>query len=84
MVVAISTWWVVGWVVGVVVIALVAALVLIIAGIARQVTRQADEITQALDGTRSNTQALFAVKNTNMAIYRITRGLRRVRTGGAG
>jgi uncharacterized membrane protein len=80
---AISTWWIVGWGVGVVVIALVAALVLVIAGLARQVTRQADEITEALDGTRANTEALFAVKNTNIAIDRITRGLRRVRTGGA-
>jgi hypothetical protein len=80
---AISAWWIVGWGVGVVVIALVAALVLVIAGLARQVTRQADEITEALDGTRANTEALFAVKNTNIAIDRITRGLRRVRTGGA-
>jgi hypothetical protein len=78
-----STWWVVGWVIGVVVIALVAALVLIIAGLARQVTRQADEITEALNGTRVNTDALFAVKDTNMTIDRIARGLRRVRTGGA-
>ena len=84
MVIALSTWWIVGWVGGVVVVALVAALVLIIAALARQVTRQADEITAALDGTRANTEALFAVKQTNTAIDRITRGLRRVRTGGEG
>ena len=81
--VAISTWWIVGWVGGFVVVALVAVLVLVIAALARQVMRQADEITAALDGTRANTDALFAVKQTNMAIDRITRGLRRVRTGGA-
>ena len=80
--VALSTWWIVGWVGSVVVIALVAALVLIIASLAKQVTRQADEITAALDGTRANTEALFAVKQTNLAVDRITRGLRRVRTGG--
>jgi hypothetical protein len=82
MVTALSTWWIVGWVGGVAVIALVAVLVLMIAALARQVTRQADDITAALDGARANTDALFAVKQTNSAIDRITRGLRRVRTGG--
>ena len=79
--IALSTWWIIGWVGSVVVIAIVAVLVLTIASWARQVTRQADDITAALDGTRVNTEALFAVKRTNLAIDRITRGLRRVRTG---
>ncbi len=79
---AISGYWILGWSLGVVVVVLVAFLVLTITALAERVTRQADDITQALDGTRANTEALFAVKHTNLALDRITRNLRRVRTGG--
>jgi hypothetical protein len=80
---AMSGWWWVGWGVGVVVIALVAVLILLIAKLARDVARQADDITQALDGARANTEPLFAVKHTNLALDRITRGVHRLLTGGA-
>ena len=83
MIAAFSGFWIVGWTVGVVVVLLVAVLVLAITQLARDISRQADDITDALDGTRANTDALFAVRFTNLALDRITRSLRRVRTGGA-
>lgn len=84
MIVAFSGYWVVGWAAGAVVVVVAAALIIAIIGLARGITRQADDITEALDGTRSQTDALFAVRTTNHALDRITRNLRRVRTGGAG
>ncbi|MCW3010021.1 MAG: hypothetical protein JWO90_425 [Solirubrobacterales bacterium] len=84
MVAAMSGNWVVGWAAGAVVVIVAAALIIAITGLARRITRQADDITQALDGARSHTDALFAVRMTNLALDRITRNLRRVRTGGAG
>ena len=64
-------------------VALVAVLLLAITAVAQRISSQAQDITTALEGTRSNTEPLFAVKATNSAIDRITRGLRSVRTGGA-
>ena len=84
MTIALSGWWIVGWVGGVVVVALVAALVLAITALAQRITRQAIDITAALDGAREHTDPLFAVRGTNSAVDRITRGLRRVRTGSDG
>jgi len=81
---ALSSWWIVGWVGGVVVVALVAALVLAIIALARRISGQARDITGALDGARANTAPLFAVRMTNSAVDRITRGLRGARTGGGG
>ena len=81
MIAAMSGWWIVGWVGGVVVIALVAVLLLTITALASRISSQARDITTALDGARGNTAPLFEVKGTNSAIDRITRGLRRVRTG---
>jgi hypothetical protein len=80
---ALSQWWIVGWVGGVVVVALVAALVLAITALANRIVSQAEDITTALDGARSNTAPLFDVRETNSTVDRITRGLRSVRTGGA-
>jgi hypothetical protein len=81
---AVSTGWIVGWIVGALVVLVAAALILIIIGLGRRIVRQADEITAALDGTRRNTAPLFEVKRTNLALDRVTRGLRNVRTGGRG
>jgi hypothetical protein len=78
---ALSTWWIVGWAIGLVVVAIAATLLVVIIGLGRRIVRQADDITSALDGTREHTTALFDVKRTNLAIDRITRGLRSVRTG---
>jgi hypothetical protein len=63
------------------VILLAAALLLIVIGIARKVASQADDITEAIDGARENTTALFDVTRTNLAVDTITRDLRAVRTG---
>ena len=84
MTLALSQGWIIGWVGGVIVVALVAALVIAITALAHRITGQAEDITRALDGTRANTEPLFAVKMTNSAIDRITRGLRSARTGGDG
>ncbi len=84
MILALSQWWIVGWAGGVVVVALVAFLVYTITALAQRITGQAVAITEALDGARANTEPLFAVKMTNSAIDRITRGLRIARTGGDG
>ena len=78
---AVAAGWVVGWVLGVIVVALVAVLVLAITALAQRITRQAEAITEALDGAREHTVPLWEVRTTNHAIDRITRGLRRVRTG---
>ena len=73
-------WWV-GWALGLVVVLLAAALLLLVTGLARRLVGQADDITTALDGARENTTPLFEVTRANLAIDRITRNLRSVRTG---
>jgi hypothetical protein len=78
---ALSQWWYVGWGVGLVVVLIAAVLLLAIIALGRRIARQADDITQALDGTRENTSPLFDVTHTNLALDQITRGLRTVRTG---
>jgi len=83
MTLALSTWWVVGWIVGVAVVALAAVLLLLIIALGRRISVQADAITEAIDGSRANTDALWDVRTTNHALDRITRGLETVRRGGA-
>jgi hypothetical protein len=78
---ALSSWWVVGWVIGAAVVVVAASLLLAIIGLARRITGQAREITTALDGAREHTTPLFDVTRTNLAIDQITRGLRSVREG---
>jgi len=80
-IVALSTGWYVGWAIALLVVLIAAVLLLAIIGLGRRIVRQADDITAALDGTREHTAPLFDVKRTNFAVDRITRGLRRVRTG---
>jgi hypothetical protein len=80
-VIALSTWWVVGWAIGVAVVAVAAAVLLAIIGLGRRIARQAQDVTQALDGARDHTTPLFDVTRTNLAIDRITRGLAAVREG---
>jgi hypothetical protein len=72
---ALSTWWYFGWVVGGVVVLIAATLLLTIIFLARRIVHQADEITAALDGTRRNTDPLWGVKQININIDRINRGL---------
>jgi hypothetical protein len=81
MVVALASSWVIGWVIGAVVVLVAAALLLAVIALGRRIVREAEDITAALDGARANTDPLFDVARTNLAIDRITRGLRTVRTG---
>lgn len=78
-----TAWWTIGFAVGAAVVVVAAALLLVIIVLARRVVRQAGEIIAALDGARENTNALFDVANTNLALDRIARGLRAAR-GAAG
>jgi hypothetical protein len=75
MALALSTWWYVGWAIAAAVVVIAATLLLTIIFLGRRVARQADEITVALDGTRRNTDPLWAVKRININIDRINRGL---------
>lgn len=80
---ALSTtgWWVLGSVLGAVVVLIAAVLLLTIIAIARRIVRSANEIVEALDGARENTNAMFDVPVVNHNIDRITRGLRTAREG---
>lgn len=83
MTVALSTtgWWVLGSVLGAAVVLVAAVLLIVIILLARRIVRTAGEITEALDATRENTNAMFDVAAVNHNIDRITRGLRAAREG---
>lgn len=72
---ALSTWWLVGWTIGVVVVLIAATLLLTIIGLGRRIVREADEITANLDQTRQNTDPLWGVKQININIARVNKGL---------
>jgi hypothetical protein len=72
---ALSTWWYVGWAIAAVVVVIAATLLLTIIFVGRRVSRQADDITDALDGARRNTDPLWDVKQININLDRINRGL---------
>ena len=76
MLLASSTWWIVGWSVGVAVVVVAATLLLAIIALARRIVRQAGDIVAALDGTRANTEPLFDLAHVNFSLEQITRGLR--------
>ena len=75
MALALSTWWYAGWVIAAVVVVIAATMLLTIIFLGRRVARQAGDITAALDGTRANTDALWAVKQININLDRTNRGL---------
>jgi hypothetical protein len=72
---ALSTWWYVGWVIGGAVVVIAATLLLTIIALGNRIVRQADDITAALDGARQNTDPLWGVKQININVDRIVRGL---------
>jgi hypothetical protein len=74
-VLALSTWWYVGWAIAAVVVVIAATLLLTIIFLGRRISRQADDITAALDGTRASTDPLWDVKQININLDRINRGL---------
>ena len=73
--VALSTWWYVGWAIAGLVVVIAATLLLTIIFLGRRVSRQANEITVALDGSRQHTDPLWAVQQININLDRIVRGL---------
>jgi hypothetical protein len=83
-VLAVSTtgWWVIGFVLAGAVVVIAAALLLAIIALARRIVRQAHDIEAALDGARRNTEPLFDLAKTNLALERITRSLASLREGG--
>ena len=73
--------WVLGWGIGALVVVIAASLLVAIIALCRRIVGQAEDITRALDSARENTNALFAVTNTNAAVASITADLRAVREG---
>ena len=73
--------WTLGWVAGIAVVGVAGGLILAITALAKRIARQADDIVDALDAARENTDALFDVAQTNDALARTLRGLRSVREG---
>lgn len=73
--------WVVGWGLGAVVVAVAAGLLIALILLCRRIVGQARDITEALDGAREKTDALFGLMDTNAALEGITRDLRAVRQG---
>ena len=80
---ALASGWVIGWVIGALVVVIAAVLLLTIIGLGRRIVRQAEDITAALDGGRTNTDELFELPRVNLALDRIVRDLRTVREGQA-
>jgi len=74
-------WWVLGSILAAAVVVVAALLLLAIIALGRRIVRQAGEIVEALDGARENTNALFDVTKTNLALDHISRDLRTVREG---
>jgi len=71
--------WIAGWVLGAVVVVIAAGLLVTNILLARRIVAQAKDITAALDSARLNTNGLFGLTDTTMAIKSITRDLRAVR-----
>lgn len=74
-----TTWWVVGWAVGLAVTVVAAGLLVVVIALARRIVGQAEAIAEALDGARANTDALYDVSRTNLAVDQIARHLATVR-----
>lgn len=72
-------WWVIGAAIAAAVVLVAAVLLFAIIALGRRIVRQAGEIVDALDGARENTNALFDVTRTNLAIDQITHRLASVR-----
>ena len=73
--------WVFGWGVGALVVSIAASLLVAIIALCRRIVGQAEDITQALDGAREQTNVLFGLTSTNAAVGSIAADLRTVREG---
>lgn len=69
------------WALGALVVAIAASLLLTLIGLGRRIVRQADEITESLDQTAGNTEALFALAAVNKLVEQATGQLRDLREG---
>lgn len=78
---AVGTAWIVGWSLGALVVLIAALLLVAIIALGRQIAGQAGAITTALDGARRNTEPLFDLTHTNLALDRTAHGLRHARGG---
>jgi hypothetical protein len=76
-----SQGWILGWAAGLLVVVIAAGLLVTNILLARRIVAQARDITEALDNARRNTNGLFGLTDTNMALRSITRDLRAVREG---
>jgi uncharacterized membrane protein YciS (DUF1049 family) len=76
-----TAWWAVGFAIGGAVVAIAATLLVTIILLARRIVRQAEEITQALDGARENTGPLFELAKVNHTIESLAHGLKALRGG---
>ncbi len=73
--------WVIGWSTGAAVVGIAASLLVTIIALCRRIVGQAEDITQALDGAREQTNVLFDLPSTNAAVGSIATDLRTVREG---
>ena len=73
--------WVMGWGIGALVVGIAASLLVTIIALCRRITGQAEDITQALDGARRQTNVLFGLTATNAAVGSIAADLGAVREG---
>lgn len=73
--------WIAGWSIGGLVVAIAASLLVTLIAFCRRIVGQAEDITEALDGARVQTDVLFGLADTNRAVASITDDLRAVREG---
>ena len=73
--------WVIGWGIGALVVSIAASLLLTIIALCRRIVGQAEDITQALDHSREQTNILFGLSATNAAVGSVTADLAAVREG---
>ncbi len=81
--IALASGWTVGWIVGAAVVVVAAVLLLAIISVARRITGETLAIIDGLDGVSSKTRSLHDVSRTQLAVARITNGLRKARGEGA-
>ncbi len=74
-----SSAWTIGWLGGTAVVVVAGGLLVTNILVGRRITRQAGDITDALDRARESTDALFALTDTAASLERVTRGLRAAR-----
>ena len=74
-----SGWWIVGWAVGFGGAVVAAILLLVAIRLARAILSEAEQISEAIGGAHRNTSSIFDLTRTNLALDRLSRGLRGVR-----